>query len=144
MRISDWSSDVCSSDLAHEEHALVAPHLLGHGIAQRLAHGLLHRRAGPLRLGLGRGLLGRRRRGPGSGLAALLSRLGLPASGLASGFACGLSWGLSAMAEASSPSSSSTAMTWFTGTASVPSGTRILPSTPSSTASPPMVGRKRT
>src|SRR3546814_5864082 len=78
MRISDWSSDVCSSDLAHEEHALVAPHLLGHGIAQRLAHGLLHRRAGPLRLGLGRGLLGRRRRGPGSGLAALLSRLGLP------------------------------------------------------------------
>src|SRR3546814_16262912 len=30
MRISDWSSDVCSSDLAAQSRILQAPHHLGH------------------------------------------------------------------------------------------------------------------
>ncbi len=44
-----------------------------------------------------------------------------------------------APAERSSPSSAIKPMTWFTGTSAEPSGTTILASTPSSTASTSMV-----
>jgi hypothetical protein len=43
------------------------------------------------------------------------------------------------MALASSPSSSSTAITWLTGTSCVPSATMIFPIVPSSTASTSIV-----
>ena len=47
--------------LAHQEHGVVAPHLFGDGVAQRLAHGDRRRGALVLRLGPGCGR-GRRRR----------------------------------------------------------------------------------
>src|SRR3546814_1226585 len=55
MRISDWSSDVCSSDLAlrhlirtlifgdlltHDKDTVVGAHFLGHRVPQRFANGL--------------------------------------------------------------------------------------------------------
>src|SRR3546814_6563444 len=43
MRISDWSSDVCSSDLAHAaHHSLHAAHHALHAAAAQLAHHLFH------------------------------------------------------------------------------------------------------
>ena len=64
--------------LAHQEHAIVAAHLLGHRIPKRLAHGLLDhlRVVSDDRLGLpdtdlgGWCFAGRRRRGGGLGLGA--------------------------------------------------------------------------
>ena len=45
--------------LAHEEHGRVAPHLLGHGVAQRLAHGHADHLGPGRNLGLGARLGGR-------------------------------------------------------------------------------------
>src|SRR3546814_16609515 len=41
MRISDWSSDVCSSDLGVDFAGEIAPYELIHGIRERLGCGIL-------------------------------------------------------------------------------------------------------
>src|SRR6056297_2721867 len=67
---------------------------------------------------------------PPAGAASAAASAGCAASGAGAGVALDAS-----MSSALSPSSRSTAMAVLTFTASVPSGTRILPITPSSTAS---------
>src|SRR5262249_49094818 len=94
----------------------------------------------PLRCRCGGGLLGwfapaRPPPGAGGGWGG-----GLAAGAAAAGFASALGAGGGAgfalsSADLSSPSSSKSAIGWFTFTPSAPSGTRILPSVPSSTAS---------
>src|SRR3546814_20698487 len=60
MRISDWSSDVCSSDLQHDRGDLGGPGETAHGNARQRLFGeglrivrrqLRERAAGPLRFG---------------------------------------------------------------------------------------------
>ena len=128
--------------LAHHEDAVVGAHLLGHGVAQRLADG----RADHL------GAFGHVR------LVARLRRPRRPGRARRSRICCGRSaprlrrrrsacaWsarlrrrrrrgGAGGAADASSPSPAMSAMTVPTFTSSVPSGTRILAIVPSSTAS---------
>ena len=82
--------------------------------------------------------------GGGAGAASAAGAAGIGASaagagGASGGDGAGAAWSISSIAEASSPSARITATGVLTATPSVPSGTRILPSTPSSTASSSMV-----
>ena len=121
--------------LAHQEHALVGAHLLGHRVAQRLAHGDC--------LTVGRhsfsaaGAAARRARGGGAPPRQ-------PARARRAAGAVGLGRrrtppGSRPLAPALSPSPASTAIGVFTATPSVPSGTRIWAILPSSTASTSIV-----
>ena len=105
----------------------VAPHFLGHGIAQRLAHGLREGLAGVfLERQDGRRWRRRERRGAGSAGARAA---GARVTGARR----------AAAAPTSSPFSAITAIGVLTATCSVPSGMTIWASMPSSTASTSIV-----
>ena len=114
--------------LAHQEDVAVAAHLLGHRVAQRLAHRLGAERRALGHLGLARRLGARDRR-------LRRHRGGRRLLGLGDGRRPAPARARRSAAEASSPSSSSTAIGVLTFTPSVPSSTRIFPTVPSSTAS---------
>ena len=136
--------------LAHDEHGIVAPHLLGHRVAQRLAHGDLHHLRALGDFG-GRCRTGLRAPRVGALAAASFSREGrgalrfVPVRGPPSPVLLPAGEGTRvpgafaayplASAETSSPSVRITAIGVLTFTPSVPAGTKILPSLPSSTAS---------
>ncbi len=135
--------------LAHQENRLVAAHLLGHGVAQGVADGLLDQLGVGGDLGIGQGLGRDDRRGA---LAFRLLRLGLGGllfgiAGASGGVACWTpgwgAWppfGFGAGAGAAAPSSPfSRAIGVLTFTFSAPSGTSNSSTTPSSTASTSMV-----
>src|SRR6516165_3104203 len=128
--------------LAHHEHSGIAPHLLRHRIAQRVAHLVVTISVPSGTSGSGNACCG------GSALAgfgdagARASAAGdfaaVAGADAASGDFGGAA-GAALTAEASSPSARMTAIGVLTATSSVPSGTKILPSVPSSTASTSIV-----
>ena len=63
--------------LAHHEHVVVAAHLLGHGVAQRFAHGLRHHLGAFRHVGLGLVLRLRRRGDRGDRRVLVLGLLGI-------------------------------------------------------------------
>ena len=113
--------------LAHQEHVRVAPHLFRHGLADRLAHRHRHH--------LGAfGDFGVRQQSPRRALTRQVRRNGRSGSSASAG-----SGGAQRFGAGAASASPITAIGVLTFTFSVPAGTRIAVSGPSSTASTSMV-----